>query len=68
MKPLSRQRRWQLARIASGRCPQCGRKAARGIIHCLACAVQSRERNRLAAGCTRRNNSRTYRLESKTKS
>lgn len=51
MKPVSKQRRWQLKMVAAGRCSQCGkaRKSYKDL--CNACAVKRRALNRRQVGC-----------------
>ena len=46
----SRQRRWQLARIAEGRCAQCGRRRQHYRTLCDACAMKAQRRNRMRQG------------------
>ena len=48
--PLSRQRRWQLARIAEGRCAHCGKPRRHYPTICDQCALARRRRHRLRAG------------------
>lgn len=46
MKPLSRQRRWQLLQISKGKCPRCSNPLAPGMAACVDCAVRMREATR----------------------
>ena len=46
----SRQRRWQLARVAEGRCAQRGNRRQHYRTVCDACAVKARRRNRMRQG------------------
>ena len=50
-RELSRQRRWQLARIAEGRCSQCGKPRRHYAAVCDECALIQRRRNRAHQGC-----------------
>jgi hypothetical protein len=59
IKPLSRQRRWQLRQRALGNCTTCGRPAFTAQ-HCLKHARAARERVRARVGSKRRYNSKTY--------
>lgn len=62
LRSLSRQARWQHARVAEGNCRQCGKPAAQYLVHCLNCAIRLRERNRKRTRAVARHNSITYRL------
>jgi len=46
----SRQHRWQLARIAEGRCAQCGKPRRYSTWRCERCAMAARRRNRERLG------------------
>jgi hypothetical protein len=48
---LSRQRRWQLARVAEGRCSKCGKPRQHYPTMCDPCAVDNRRRMREKNGC-----------------
>jgi hypothetical protein len=61
-KPISRQRRHQLARQAAGLCILCASPRVTRFF-CLAHAIQVREKHRQERGNQRRNKSLTYRLE-----
>lgn len=50
LKNLSRQRRYQLKRIAEGKCPRCGNPLAAGMACCEQCAVKMREATRRRRG------------------
>lgn len=43
---ISKQRRWQLARVSKGLCGQCGKKQAGGKQRCQDCQKKHYERNR----------------------
>ncbi len=45
-KPVSRQRKWQLERIALGLCVTCGEKSRLGKRMCQKCADKANERNK----------------------
>lgn len=62
MKPLSRQRRKQLANIAAGLCQRCPDPLATNC-HCLRHAVQAREAARRRHKVRKRGRSKTYVLE-----
>jgi len=47
---LSRQRRWQLARIAEGRCSLCGKPRCHYTTMCDECALAKRRRERVRHG------------------
>lgn len=51
MKPVSRQRRWQLKMIAGGRCSQCGNLRKHYRDFCDPCEIKHREFNRRRLGC-----------------
>ena len=63
MKPLSRQRRYQLAHKAAGLCSQCPHPSIPGSLYCLDHMIKVRERQRSLKGCKRRYRSKSYRLE-----
>lgn len=48
-RPVSKQRRWQLARQAEGRCPQCGEPGVAGG-RCLLCLAKQARRIRARKG------------------
>jgi len=48
---LTRQRRWQLARIAEGRCMLCSKARRHYAAMCDECALAQRRRNRELLGC-----------------
>ena len=50
LSQLSRQRRWQLARIAEGRCSKCGKPLRHYPTMCDACALKNRRRMRALHG------------------
>ena len=45
-KKMSRQRRWQIAKIAIGRCARCGKKRSQYKVYCDACQVKHRDMKR----------------------
>lgn len=45
---ISRQRAWQLRKIAAGMCAQCGKRRRVNRQHCLACREKSRTFNQKA--------------------
>ncbi len=49
-KPVSRQRRWQLARVAEGRCSVCGKPRRHYATVCDPCALKERRRERAREG------------------
>jgi hypothetical protein len=60
--PVSRQRKKQLRWHRDGRCEICGEPCAPYIL-CVRHAVYRRELAHRQAGCTRRNNTQSYRRE-----
>lgn len=64
-KSLSRQRRWQLRKVANGLCHICGKKAVMSML-CLKHAVVQRETRRKKMGyMKRRKRCKTYQLQKK---
>jgi hypothetical protein len=59
---ISRQRKWQLQKQKEGKCIICGVEAVTSR-YCLKHAIIRREQQRARFGCSKRNNSMTYRLE-----
>lgn len=50
-KPLSKQRRWQLARLAEGKCESCGAAREDEALHlCYACLEKRREQRQERTG------------------
>lgn len=45
-KPMSRQRKWQLKKLATGLCELCGKKPISTTYHCVDCAEKQRTRRR----------------------
>ena len=44
---MTRQRRWQLRKLATGRCQQCGRpRVAGSTVHCAKCRAKCRKARR----------------------
>lgn len=50
-KPVSRQRAYQLRRIADGLCAQCGKRPLFSSYACKKCQVAMRKAKRNAKGC-----------------
>jgi len=51
----SRQWKYRKKRIAEGRCPQCGKPALSGHIHCVICGIKKNEAQRRLLGRIKRN-------------
>ncbi len=62
-KKLSRQRKYQLRKSRDGLCCQCGKPTVMGLIFCIECTVDRRDRSRKLKGCKRRYNSLSYLVE-----
>lgn len=62
-KMISRQRVWQLRKVANGRCYICGQDAVLSGYRCLKHAIAATESGRKLKGCKRRNwNAKIYQL------
>lgn len=59
---MSRQRKWQLKKIAEGKCPKCGEIRVAGACLCPRCLQMQRERQRIKRGSVKVYNSLSRRL------
>lgn len=51
---ISRQREWQIRKMAHGLCPGCGKKSLDGVLHCKICSCKGRNRYRKKVGSSGR--------------